>query len=218
MQSVMASGFVPCYYALSVNPRFWNRYNGVWQAKERLKSVHKRPLCTNEHFISLLQRSRECSHFLCKNGNNHHNKAAALDSLETPVTSFSPSCLCILHNLHGVYFVLMAKPFSGRNEGSGHSAFSGQSKKPWNAHIHSSEVSSHFSWEFVHTHTHTHSWYTHTRSIAKGSSRHSPCAYTSPLTAAYLPSRHLSAHLVDPIPWAALSQGGHCEENVLVSL
>lgn len=76
----------------------------------------------------------------------------------------------------------------------------------------------HISAENLYTHTHTHSWYTHTRSIAKGSSRHSPCAYTSPLTAAYLPSRHLSAHLVDPIPWAALSQGGHCEENVLVSL
>lgn len=43
MQIAMTTGFVRRQYSLSINIRFRNKHNGVWQAEERLKSVHKWP-------------------------------------------------------------------------------------------------------------------------------------------------------------------------------
>lgn len=67
--------------------------------------------------------------------------AAAVDSPDTAVTSPLPSCLSTHHNWHGVYIVLMIKPFPHRDEDGVHSVLFSQSRESWNAHVHASELS-----------------------------------------------------------------------------
>lgn len=42
------SGFVSCCYPLSVTLQLWNKHNMACQAKERPRSGHKWPFCSNE--------------------------------------------------------------------------------------------------------------------------------------------------------------------------
>lgn len=70
-----------------------------------------------------------------------------------------------------------------------------------------------FQLRFLHTHIHIHTYDKPRDARWLRACQHVVTAPT-PLTEANWPSRHLSARIIDSIPWAPFSDRGKYEENV----